>query len=109
GSSDVCSSDLPPPPGMLHPQEARQQRGVQERLVDAKAVPGIRRIPGVGARWTVQVTKGIAPAGAIEALHPGAFALVEARGLLVYARAARVRFAETHSGRAAPRFRHARW
>ena len=67
---------------------------VDERLVDAEPVPAVRRVPRVCALLAANVSKGVAPAGALEAVDPARLAAVEPGHLLVDHRAPGVRVAE---------------
>src|SRR5437870_6757381 len=96
----------PPAPLVSHPREPRQQAGIEEGLVDAEAVAGIRRVPGVGGLAAAEVTEGITPARALERVDPSPLALVEGRDLLVDTGPAGVRVAEEQGGAVPPALRH---
>src|SRR5439155_4175525 len=96
----------PPAPLVPHRREPRQQAGIEEGLVDAKAVVAVGRVPGVGGLAAAEMTEGITPAGALERVDPSPLALVEARDLLVDNGPAGVRVAEEQGGAVPPALRH---
>src|SRR2546425_11130826 len=82
--------------------QARQQRRVDERLVDAEAVAPVRRVPRVGARLGAQVAERVGPSAVGERVDPALLARAEHGNLFVEPAAARVRVADQQRGPAAP-------
>ena len=50
--------------------QVREQRRVDERVVDAEAVAAVRRVPGVGARVGAEMSEGVGPPAVREGVDP---------------------------------------
>src|SRR6266404_4004500 len=73
----VTPKPVPATPRVRRVLHLGQQRRVDERVVDAKPMAAVRRIPRVRARLGAQVTKGVVPSTAREAVDPPLFERVE--------------------------------
>src|SRR5207248_9406402 len=76
------------PPVIADVAETRHELLIEERLIDPKAIPLVRRVPRVSARRAAQEPERVEPSEPPQGLEPGRCLRSERRGLLVDARPA---------------------